>query len=363
MGSSIEFVIDVRDFDSNLLPENSREIGSVSFQEAVVAWFTEQIQSLGSSAIVAVNDQSIQVQIANLGQFEDPLENAIDLLSGGELEQGVNILKLYAVLEPNNPSIRYNLGMALSDLGKLGDAAQHLERATILDPNNPRPWIALGVAQVRMGDSDAAKSSLEKAIALDPQDGYAHRNLGALLMQIGKPSEGGEHLEEAYRLLPGDPQAAFGYASWLIDRNTEQLKEADDILIKLIESYPGSHPVVELAKTQRSKLAMQNLREIGGEIRMDAVMYLVGAIEKFRNLDRLKVQEIGFEIAMKGQRGLDVNDPTQKYSLSTLSGNFSGLHLMCFMFAAFKVLDPTVDIGFDLSKEYGVAQSMVSKSE
>jgi hypothetical protein len=33
---------------------------------------------------------------------------------------------------------------------------------------------------------------------------------------------------------------------------------------------------------------------------------------------------------------------------------FSGLHMVCLMYAAFKIIDPTADIGFDLAKEYAL---------
>ena len=75
-------------------------------------------------------------------------------------------------------------------------------------------------------------------------------------------------------------------------------------------------------------------------------------------MPRAEVQQIGFEIAATGQRGLDTNDPTPKYQLKSLAGNFSGLHLVCLMYVAFKSIALDTDIGFDLSKEYAAAQAL-----
>jgi hypothetical protein len=91
---------------------------------------------------------------------------------------------------------------------------------------------------------------------------------------------------------------------------------------------------------------------------MDAVMYLAGAMEKFAKMTRQQIQDITFEVAMLGRRGFDTNDPSQKYSLRSLPGQRSGLNMVCLMFAGFKIIDPTVDVGFDLSKEYEAAQQM-----
>ena len=119
-----------------------------------------------------------------------------------------------------------------------------------------------------------------------------------------------------------------------------------------IEIAPGSE-VAELARQQRTKHALASFRErAGGGPRMDAVMYLLGAIEKFETIDRPKVQQIGFEIAILSQRGLDMNDSAQKHELRSLPGKYSGLHLVCLMYAAYKVLDPKLDAGIDLLETY-----------
>ena len=40
-------------------------------------------------------------------------------------------------------------------------------------------------------------------------------------------------------------------------------------------------------------------------------MYCLGALEKFAKMPRMEMQQIAFEIAVKGQSGLDTNDPRQ----------------------------------------------------
>ena len=70
-------------------------------------------------------------------------------------------------------------------------------------------------------------------------------------------------------------------------------------------------------------------------------MYCLGAIQKFEKMNPTEVQKIGFEIAMLGQRGLDTNDPTQKYRLKTLPGDYSGLNLVCLMYVAFLARPPS----------------------
>ena len=74
-----------------------------------------------------------------------------------------------------------------------------------------------------------------------------------------------------------------------------------------------------------------------------------------------QVQKIGFEIAILETRGLDINDSTPKYTLQSMPGKFSGLHLLCFEYVAFQQIAPGKDIGFDLSAEYQTARSLFEK--
>ena len=58
---------------------------------------------------------------------------------------------------------------------------------------------------------------------------------------------------------------------------------------------------------------------------------------------------------MLGAKGLSVTDPSTKYQLRSLSEDFTGLHLLCIEYVGFKIIDPNVDIGFDISAEYAEA--------
>ena len=98
-----------------------------------------------------------------------------------------------------------------------------------------------------------------------------------------------------------------------------------------------------------------------GMERLDAVHYCLSALEKFAKMSSDEVKKIGFEIAILGTRGLDINNSTIKYTLRNLPGKFSGLHLLCFEYVAFKQFAPDKDIGFDLSAEYHTALSLFDK--
>jgi hypothetical protein len=61
--------------------------------------------------------------------------------------------------------------------------------------------------------------------------------------------------------------------------------------------------------------------------------------------------------------GPDINDPTRKYRLNSLPGEFSGLQLVAYTYVGLKSLDPNQDAGIDLSREYAQAKQLFERGE
>ncbi len=53
--------------------------------------------------------------------------------------------------------------------------------------------------------------------------------------------------------------------------------------------------------------------------------------------------------------GFSINDPSKKYLLKSLGGEFTGLQLVSIMYAAYQQFAPGQDVGIDLSEEYAAA--------
>jgi hypothetical protein len=102
--------------------------------------------------------------------------------------------------------------------------------------------------------------------------------------------------------------------------------------------------------------------KVGGGLRPDAALYCLDGLKKFHELGAPKTRAIVFEIAMLSQSGLDINDPAQKYSLRSLPGNFSGLHLVSLIYTGMKRIDPTADAGIDLVQEFAEAKTLFEQS-
>jgi len=180
--------------------------------------------------------------------------------------------------------------------------------------------------------------------------------LGACLLAAGQIEDAETCFRKATLIDPADQQSWFGLAQAL--ERSGKVADADAAYHKAIDIDEYSQGA-ELARKALSKIASSSFRDqLPGVGRPDAVMYCLGAIERFENLPSSEVQRITFEIATLGRNGLDVNDSAQKYHLQTIEGSFSGLHLVCLMYVGFKQFAPEQDIGFDLSKEYATAKTL-----
>ena len=353
------FSIPLGRFDLELLPPDSRSIGSDRFKDAVVIYFASQYAAKGETTIVTVSDAEIRV--LSFPQSSDPMDFVLELLQNGKIKDALPFLEAMAEAKPKDSAILYNLGIAYSELGRLEDAVMRLKKCVELDPNNVNAWVGIGVAYVQLKRKTDAKDALNKAVSLDPGNGYAHRNLGALYGMENDFQNALPHLREAYHQLKDDPQAIYGLGHCLLE--LDQIEEADELFVNLLDRFPAS-PIAEKAREARTRIAHKSLRgNDSGGVRSDVMMYILGAMKTFKEKGAKKRQEITFEVAMKGQSGLDINDPTQKYTLKTLPGKFSGLHLLAIMHTGFKQIDPTINTGADFDAEYEAAKQLFGKKK
>jgi tetratricopeptide (TPR) repeat protein len=222
-------------------------------------------------------------------------------------------------------------------------------------PAHSHGWTALGVAFARSGNRPRAAEAFQAALKLDPSDACALRSAAAILAET-VPAEALPLFEKAAAILPNDQQTLLGYGTCLLHLGRKD--DADPVLIRCIEINPLSD-TAEHARTARTKLAHETMcSNVAGGLRPDVVMYCLGALQKFQALGSAKAKAVTFEIAMLGRNGLDINDSTQKYTLRSLPGKFSGLHLVSIMYVGMKAIAPDQDAGIDLSGEYDEAKKL-----
>jgi tetratricopeptide (TPR) repeat protein len=350
-----EIQLPLAEFDRSKLPPHQRNLLGEAFALAVRDHMQQEFTGAPGSAHIAITKDTIIIRWDDADTLSTPTERGIDNLKAGDYDTGIRFLELALARDPEDASARFNLAMALSDQDRLPEAISHLELLIARQPEHVGAWNALGVAKARARDIKGAIKALEQAYALDPIDGYVLKNLGGLMVHDESDLDAAAtYLTLASHILPEDPQV------WLsLGRLHEKLSEtgrADTAYLRVIELEPAGELGQE-AKTARSRIVESNFHKCG-DIRPDATQYCLDALQKFNKLSKHEVQQITFEIAMLGTRGLDVNSPEKKYSIRTMPGSFSGLHLLCIEYVGFQSIDPSIDIQFDLAREYAAAKQL-----
>jgi Flp pilus assembly protein TadD len=250
--NQLKLTLATNHFDVSLLPRDAREHGTPAFRDAVTAYFNDEFERLGGSIAVRVENDTIEVNWTTDCQPADALPQIIGELKSGNYPAAITLLRLFLSGLPNDANVLYNLGMALSDTGKLSDAVSQLRRAVTIAPDFTNARVALGIALERQGENEDAMRILTEAAARDAQNGWAQRSLGASFLNAGRTSEAEACLRQATVIDPTDQLAMFGLAEALA--KLRRFQEADDVYKKSIDIDSHSR-IAEAAQGERRKIA------------------------------------------------------------------------------------------------------------
>ena len=135
----------------------------------------------------------------------------------------------------------------------------------------------------------------------------------------------------------------------------EEYQLVDELadILKLRDWYewkvdPGQHEIT--TKPLRSGTTNPDLLK---EKHSAAIFYFLDVLKRFDRLTEDKIREIAFEVALVGLKGLDYAAPEKQYTLRSIPNEeFTGLYLMCLMYAGFQRIAPDQDCGMDLHDPY-----------
>jgi len=333
-------------------PESIQGLKESEYRQAVsriVRSLMENVSGLIHS--LTINQDSVKIDWEYIENDQSPQDSIVSLLNKKQYSDAILLSEIMLSDNPNQIEYLYNLGMAYSDIGEIEEAIKNLTRVLDNEPMHINARVALGVALTRNKQYDEAIEILRTAITQDPNNPWANRNLGGALAQNNQLEKAVPYLRMAAELNPTDQASWYGLG--MVLENLGEDPTGSDFAYKKVLELDEFSEIAELAKSARSRIAQKNFRSFSPTTeRMDAVMYCLSALEKFNDMAINEIQKIGFEIAILGTSGINVNDPQSRYTLRSLPGEFSGLNLLCLEYVAFKKFAPEQDIGFDLSKEY-----------
>jgi tetratricopeptide (TPR) repeat protein len=132
---------------------------------------------------------------------------AAQLLKAGRPADAIAPLRDAALLQPSDPLIQHDLGLACLEIGLVPEAIAALQRAVASNPRYADAYFRLGIALEKLGDLRSAIVAYDRATELLPTLTEAWYRAGALVYTMG-------HREEAIgcfrRAAKSGPKTRFG---------------------------------------------------------------------------------------------------------------------------------------------------------
>lgn len=174
-----------------------------------------QLQIMLQQAIQAFQNgnyeraDSILVKVIQSDSKNLPALHVLGLIKASQkkYKDAAELLSKAVKLEPNEPSIRYNLAKALMDSGALLKSIPHHKKVIELAPNNPEAWLNFGKALSGLNSHEEALSAYERALTIYPAYADALVNKGATLKDLKRYKEAVICAEHALRINPNLAEA------------------------------------------------------------------------------------------------------------------------------------------------------------
>src|ERR1700680_1542324 len=163
---------------------------------------------------------------------------ATKLLRAGRTADAIAPLRDAALLQPSNPIIQHDLGLACLEVGRVPDAIAALQRAVASNPRYADAYFRLGIALEKRGDIGGAIVAYDRATQLLPSLTEAWFRAGALVHTLG-------HRDEAIgcfrRAAASGPKTRFGRLGAARALLTEDRDvEAERVLRETLALDPGN---------------------------------------------------------------------------------------------------------------------------
>jgi tetratricopeptide (TPR) repeat protein len=163
---------------------------------------------------------------------------ATQLLRAGQPAEAIAPLRDAALLQPSNPNIQHDLGLACLEAGRLADAIAALQRAVAGNPRYGDAYFRLGIALEKLGDMGRAIVAYDRATQLVPTLTEAWFRAGALVNTLGHRDEAIGCFRRAASTGGKSSFGRLGKARALLTEERNQ--EAELVLRQTLALDPGN---------------------------------------------------------------------------------------------------------------------------
>ena len=190
--------------------------------------------------------------LAQQQQVSRLLRQATESLKRTNPADAVIPLQQAAQLQPANALIWHDLGLALLEIGRIGDSVFALQRAVLINPRYADAHFRLGVALEKSGDLAGAVVAYDRATELLPSHAEAWFRAGALVYTMGHRDEAVGCFRRAATTGRKSRYGRLGAARALLIENRDE--EAERVLRQTVTVDPTNAMAFDLLGNLLSEL-------------------------------------------------------------------------------------------------------------
>jgi len=173
-------------------------------------------------------------------------------------EQAYAVAKAQVAKKPKDPDALFKLAKAEADLGRTGDAVDHLKKAIQLQPAAPMLHYTLGRIYLDVGrEKDAIKEFQEELRVTENRNELAWYELGVLANKQKKYNEAATYLSNALMRMQGGADAHFelGKAYEGLGRDDLAVQQYQEV-IKYIPDHPDAQYAIQQIQLKKVRQGM-----------------------------------------------------------------------------------------------------------
>lgn len=234
--------------ESELLSMMSTEDRGIEEHVVVDDEMTRKLQALG----YFVAEETVKTVSEKEPSRPDPKEmihyfnlyqRATSLISQGETETGVDLMKKVVEKDPDNPRFLVDLSSAMIDLQEYEDAEKHLKRAIELNDGNQQAHYLLGSIFREQGRTQEALAAWQKVISLNPKHYMAIFQTGMIRIESREWDQAVAAFEKCLLLRSDDPMVLnnLGYIEIIGKQN---MNEGIRYIRKALEKNPDNPDIL-----------------------------------------------------------------------------------------------------------------------
>jgi tetratricopeptide (TPR) repeat protein len=226
-----------------LAQEVVKERPNMSAGRQLLAFILQQKENVGDAI------KNLKAAIGTSQETDDlRIQLGLLLTEQGKIGEAVQVLAPLAA--KTNPDALNAYGIALADQGKLDEAAKQFQRVLAADPNNAPAYQNLGIVAARRDDLQGAASNLMRALELNPRLPLALNTMGVVYAKQNDFPRAVEMWNRAVDVDPRQYDALFNIG--LVEGRAGHLAEAKAALTRFVNSAPKERYAADIATARQA---------------------------------------------------------------------------------------------------------------